>query len=110
MTGKKQSDGTYLATAKIKGKGNYTGTYTTTFVINPAEINEAAVADIKVQSYKNGKEIKPALKVKVNGRTLRRNKDYTVTYVNNKLRGKAQAVITGIGNYSGTVTKTFTIK
>lgn len=100
----------------IKAKGlNYAETVkpaaiTKTFGITTAKIDASSVADIKVQAYKKGKEIKPALTVKVNGKKLKLNKDYKVTYTNNKLRGQATVTITGIGNYSGTVTKNFTIK
>lgn len=37
-------------------------------------------------------------------------KDYTVGYTNNTKAGTATVTITGIGNYTGTVSKTFTIK
>ena len=36
--------------------------------------------------------------------------DYTVTYSNNVKVGTATVTVTGIGNYTGTVTKTFVIK
>ena len=80
------------------------------FTITSAKIDVASVADIKIQSYKSGKEVKPSLTVKVNGRKLKLNTDYTVKYTNNTLRGEANVVITGIGNYTGTVEKTFVIK
>jgi hypothetical protein len=67
------------------------------------------VEDIKLQTFK-GKAVKPKLSITVNGRTLKEGKDYKVTYTDNKKRGTATATITGIGNYSGTVTKTFVIK
>ena len=51
-----------------------------------------------------------AVKVVVNGKTLVLNKDYKVAYSNNIKPGKAKVVITGIGSYKGTVTKTFVIK
>lgn len=35
--------------------------------------------------------------------------DYTVSYSNNMEVGSAKAVITGKGNYTGSVTKTFEI-
>lgn len=99
---------------KAKGLGYHktvkSSPVTKTFCITNAKIDAASVADIKVQSYKNGKAVKPSLTVKVNGRTLRLNKDYKVTYSDNRLRGQATVTITGIGNYSGTVTKSFTIK
>lgn len=38
-----------------------------------------------------------------------REKDYTVTYVNNEKPGEARAELTGIGNYKGSETLYFTI-
>lgn len=201
VSGKKQADGTYLATVKIKGKGNFKGTYTDTFEVTPtklsdfnisvntvtysgkaqkppitfihkatgktfdlkagtaytavyknttnignpsskaapnvtikekglnpnaakadkqtlepiyfsitsARIDASCIADIKIQSY-SGKAVKPKLTVKVNGRTLKLGKDYTVKYEDNMLRGKASVTVTGIGNYAGSAEKGFVIK
>ena len=101
-------------TIKSKGLGYNTTvkprSITKTFCITNAKIDASSVADIKVQTYKKGKEVKPALTIKVNGRKLSLNKDYKVKFTNNRLRGEASVTITGIGNYSGTVTKSFTIK
>lgn len=45
------------------------------------------------------------------GRTvLRKGTDYTVAYSNNKKHGTAKVTINGIGNYRGTITKSFQIK
>ena len=41
--------------------------------------------------------------------TLKRNRDYTVSYANNRNMGIATVTITGIGNYTGTVTRKFLI-
>ena len=46
--------------------------------------------------------------VTING--LKENTDFTVYYSNNLNAGKATVTVKGIGNYTGTVTKTFTIK
>ena len=43
------------------------------------------------------------------GNTLILNTDYTVTYTNNTNVGTATVTITGIGNYSGETSRTFTI-
>ena len=80
------------------------------FCITNAKIDASSVADIKAQSYKNGKAVKPAFVVKVKGKVLKKNRDYKITYDNNRLRGRATATITGIGNYTGTVKKEFLIK
>lgn len=58
----------------------------------------------------NGKSKKPSITITLNGKKLKKGTDYTVTYKNNKNIGTASVVITGIGNYSGKITKEFEIK
>lgn len=57
----------------------------------------------------NGMEHKPSVTVTCEGNTLVRNKDYTVAYYNNTEAGTAKIIITGMGNYTGTIEKEFTI-
>lgn len=57
-----------------------------------------------------GEAITPAVTVTCNGAVLTENLDYTVAYSDNVNAGFAKVFVTGIGNYSGTVTKDFTIK
>lgn len=68
----------------------------------------AAVSSIKNQTY-TGKALKPAVTVKLNGKTLKSGTDYTVAYKNNTKVGTATVTITGKGNYTGMLTKTFKI-
>ena len=57
-----------------------------------------------------GKACTPKVIVTYNPFTvLTQNVDYTVTYTNNVKVGTAKITIKGIGNYTGTVTKTFKI-
>lgn len=79
------------------------------FTITTASINASNVNDIAIQTYK-GKPLQPKATVKVNGKALKAGTDYLITYSNNNGRGTATATITGIGNYSGQVKKTFVIK
>lgn len=51
----------------------------------------------------------PTVTLKYGENTLSKGKDYTVVYSNNMNAGTAKVVITGTGNYTGEVTKTFTI-
>ena len=97
------------ATVKIKGKGNYTGTITKTFTIKAKSMTSATVSAISAQTYK-GSAIKPTITVKDGTKTLANGTDYTVAYSNNTKVGTATVKITGSGNYTGTITKTFTIK
>lgn len=93
----------------IKGKGNYTGSASTTFTIGKASITKASVAKIADQAW-NGKERKPKPKVTLDGKTLKQGTDYTVAYENNVKPGsKATVTITGKGNYNGTKKVTFKV-
>lgn len=107
------------AKVTITGKGQYyLGTKTVYFNIFPASITNANVT-IKDQTY-SGKALTPAATVsltlydnsskekKVN-LSNSNNKDYTITYQNNINAGTASVVITGNGNYTGTIVRTFNI-
>ena len=58
----------------------------------------------------DGKAKKPGVTVKLNGKTLKNGTDYTVSYSNNIKVGTAKVTITGKGNYTGSVSKTYSIK
>ena len=58
----------------------------------------------------DGKTKTPSVTVKVNGKTLKKDTDYTVSYSNNTKVGTAKVTITGKGNYTGSVSKTYSIK
>lgn len=72
-------------------------------------IEKLAFTNIPDQTY-NGKEIKPNIIIKDNNTQLVEDKDYTISFVNNIEIGEAKVLIDGIGNYQGSVTKTFNIK
>ncbi len=64
----------------------------------------------KLPSYAyNGKVRTPEVVIKDGSRILVKGTDYTVAYSNNKNVGIASVTIKGIGDYKGTVTKTFKI-
>lgn len=56
-----------------------------------------------------GKALKPAVTVIYDGKTLKKGRDYTVSYKNNKKPGIATVTVKGKGEYSGTATTTFEI-
>ncbi|WP_337670995.1 leucine-rich repeat domain-containing protein, partial [Ruminococcus bicirculans (ex Wegman et al. 2014)] len=58
----------------------------------------------------DGKAKTPSVNVKVNGKTLKKDTDYTVSYSNNTKVGTAKVTIKGKGNYTGSVSKTYSIK
>ncbi|MBQ6663884.1 MAG: cell wall-binding repeat-containing protein, partial [Firmicutes bacterium] len=97
---------TYTVSVKgIDGK-TYTTTKTETLAKTATELKETHVTAGN-QVY-NGTARKPAV-VKVGTKTLTEGTDYTATYQNNQNVGTATVTITGKGNYTGTVTKTFAI-
>lgn len=54
--------------------------------------------------------MRPTATVKSGDKELTLNQDYYVSYRNNWDAGTASAILTGTGNYTGSVTKDFTIK
>jgi len=74
----------------------------------PASISGAVIA-VKDQVY-TGKALRPKLKVTVDGKKLKADTDYTVTYKNNRKIGIAKVTVKGIGRYTGKATAYFTIR
>lgn len=89
------------ATITVTGVGNYIGSAQAFFTINRNSIKNAKVSGVKKVYRKTGKAIKPKVKVKVSGLTLKKKRDYKVTYKKNKKRGTATITIKGMGNYTG---------
>lgn len=56
-----------------------------------------------------GKECRPSVSLTYGSKKLTQDKDYTVTYRNNKYVGTASVIITGKGGFEGSVTEKFTI-
>ena len=70
-----------------------------------------AIVTLSTSTYAyDGKSKKPGVTVKLNGKTLKNGTDYTVSYSNNTKVGTAKVTITGKGNYTGSVSKTYSIK
>ncbi len=92
-------------TYTVKFKGNYSGSKSLTMTINKASISgKTATLSYTKASY-NGSAKKPT--VKISG--LTKDTHYTVSYKNNVSVGRPTVTITGKGNYTGTITKRFTI-
>lgn len=98
------------ATLTIKGKGNYFGSIKKTFTVARKSVAKASVKGVSKRYLVTGKAIKPAVTaVKLGNVTLKKGRDYTVSYKNNVKAGTASVIIKGKGNYKGKVTKKFTI-
>ena len=98
------------ATVTVNGIGNYTGSKSVTFKITAKSIAGATVSGIADSYNYTGSAIKPTPTVTLSGKTLTSGTDYTVSYSNNTNTGTATVAIVGKGNYTGTLTRNFTIK
>lgn len=101
-----------IYTVKVEsGDSNHTlsGSTIATLTINHVALSGKNVA-LDGSSYPyTGAAIEPALAVTAGGKTLAKGTDYEVNFSNNTAVGTATVTVTGKGNYSGTVTKTFEI-
>ena len=71
---------------------------------------EKSEIELSAESFVyDGTAKQPDVTVKLNDKTLIAGTDYNVTYSNNTAVGTATVTISGVGNYSGTITKNFTI-
>ena len=71
-------------------------------------LTEEMIADIADQIY-TGHAVEPEVTVKHGDKVLVLDTDYTIAYTNNIKVGTASVSITGKGNYTGTVTKEYSI-
>lgn len=101
---------TDAAKVTVRGKGNCVGTLSATFKIVAATIKDADVTLSQTEYIYSGKECIPNITVKMGNKELQKDEDYTIAYKNNKNVGTAVVTITGIGNYTGSTTRNFTIK
>ena len=93
----------------VKGIDNYGGQIRTSFDITPKNLETCKVDAIEGQIY-TGSEVTPDVTVRDGLRILEKDTDYTVVYTDNVKVGKnAKAIITGKGNYTGSLTAEFTI-
>ncbi|MBE6770965.1 MAG: leucine-rich repeat domain-containing protein [Ruminococcaceae bacterium] len=97
------------ADVTVKGKGDFRMFASrANFAIVTKKISETSVLPVLDQSY-TGSAVTPSLTITDGGNVLREGVDYSVTYSNNINSGTATAKITGIGNYSGSMSTSFKI-
>ena len=102
--------GNYELTVTAKSDAqNYTGSAKAAYSIIAANAQIFTISDIAPQTY-SGTRLTPAVTVKDGPAVLAENTDYTLTYSNNLNAGTATVTAQGIGNYTGTQTKTFEIQ
>lgn len=103
------------ATITVTGEGQCQGKVTKTFAIVPRSIEPDCTVTVAKTVY-SGKALTPAVTVKWGGKTLKKGKDYTVSYEKNTQAADFDAqeapcvTISGIGNYTGKITQPFTIQ
>ena len=97
----------------LSGMGNFTGEKNKSFYIDLTPITDAEISDIPDYEYAPGKEFKPEPTVTLNGITLKKDVDYTLSYSNNTMASsntnRPRVNITGIGIYRSGFSKYFTI-
>lgn len=76
---------------------------------SPVSLKKAKISLSRTSYTFSGKEVRPSVRVQLNGKALVKNKDYKVTYIANKFPGYGYAKIQGIGKYTGTVKKYFQV-
>ena len=96
---------------QITAPGYNTEEGTATLTIEPKEITETMIAGIAESYTYTGSQITfdDAISLHDEGVLLEKDKDYTINYGNNTAVGQGSVIITGKGNYKGSVTKNFEI-
>lgn len=102
-----------IGTYTVKVTSNDTkleGELETTFNVLGADLNAsgAEIKPIDDVTY-TGEAIEPEVVVAIGEKTLKEGRDYTVAYSDNVNGGEATVTVTGINDYSGTITKNFNI-
>ena len=115
------SQGKVLFTEELAERVNYlmysspemttSGSYsfTTGQTVSRTDINNCQVTLSQDSYVYNGMARKPDVTVTYQGKKLVKNTDYVVAYSNNTEVGTAKVTITGMGKYTGSVEKEFTI-
>ncbi len=110
----KQNTNVGTATITVTGKGNCQGKVTKTFQIVPKNITSDFAVTVAKATFAD-KALTPAVSVKWNKKTLKKNKDYTVIYENNVTAAGIEdtnapkVIVSGIGNYAGQLIQPFSI-
>ena len=97
-----------VTTVIATGMGDYTGYTSKNFTITKRAMAGGTVSVASSVSF-TGSNITPSVTVKVAGRTLTSDTDYTVSYSNNKNVGTSNVYVYGKGNYSGSLSAKFDI-
>ena len=108
-----QGDHTNAGTSSVTvtGIGKMAGSITADIVIEPKNIYSYGVrTEMSSENLRyNGQPQSPGLTIRYENMQLIEGRDYVVSYTNNVNTGTAEAIITGIGNYTGAYKQDFEI-
>lgn len=111
-------------TAHAAGKINIAGKDADVYInITTHKLDEKTGTYKDLTAYKGGKQVKPKVEVytyedvrdadgnRVDSKrvVLKKNKDYTISYKNNKNVGRAYVIVKGKGKYTGTLAEGFAV-
>lgn len=102
-----------VATVKVTGLGNYTGTVTQNFNIKPWDIGTDVVAEVASGDYAGGNPVIPLTYLIYKGQSLTEGEDYdyTTEFTDNvQVTTTAKVTFKGKNNFTGTLVKTFEIR
>ncbi len=97
------------ATVVIRGIGEYAGTKEKNFSITGIALKKAKISGVENITFTGSSITQPKVVLNYNGKNLVEDVDYKVDYEKNEKAGKAVLVLTGMGGYTGTVKKKFSI-
>ncbi len=100
------------ATVRIKGINNFSGTINKNFTISRLALSDNKKIKAKLSYSKttySGKAKRPSVEVFFNDKKLKNKVDYTLSFSANTNPGRATVKISGKGNFSSKISKTFII-
>lgn len=106
------SDNTRVGTGTVTviGKGKFTSETKAYFTIAPKELTSEDVEVATIPEQKcSGQELYPKPVIKCKGTELVEDKDYYLSYSSNTYPGTATVNVTGMDNYTGSLSLEFTI-
>ena len=109
VTGNSGTDaGTYTVTVTANDNSiNFYGSASADFTISPKPISDGMVA-VESGTF-TGEPLTPTVTVTDGNAVLAEGTEYSVSYSNNTAIGDASVTVSGMGNYTGSVTSTFFI-
>ena len=107
-TANRRGETTYTAVFANPAFGTQTRTVRNIPRLEPISLKKCAVSVMEDRVY-TGKAQKPVPTVTWQGKKLKKDQDFTISWANNKAVGTAKVTLEGKGNYTGSVSRTFRI-